>query len=87
MGIGRSSQDLGARIEARYAEQMAAGFLAEVAALRSDPRGLSRTAAQALGYKELLEHLEGRASLEEALRPGGAAHPPVRPAPAGLVPP
>ncbi len=67
VGIGRSSQDLGARIEARYADQLAAGFLAEVEALRAHPQGLSRTAAQALGYKELLEHLEGRASLEDAV--------------------
>ena len=32
-----------------------------------DPQGLSRTAAQALGYQELLEHLEGRASLDDAV--------------------
>ena len=28
---------------------------------------LSRTARQALGYKELLDHLEGRAGLDEAV--------------------
>ena len=27
---------------------------------------MSRTAAQALGYKEMIDHIEGRASLEEA---------------------
>jgi tRNA dimethylallyltransferase len=29
--------------------------------------GLSRTAGQALGYKELIDHLEGRATLAEAI--------------------
>ena len=43
-----------ARIEARYAAQLAAGFLDEVRAL---PPELSRTARQALGYRELLAHL------------------------------
>ncbi len=28
---------------------------------------MSRTARQALGYKELIEHLEGRATLDEAV--------------------
>ena len=31
------------------------------------PAGLSRTARQALGYRELLEHLEGRVPLVEAV--------------------
>ena len=35
--------------------------------LHGDPRGLSRTASQALGYKELIAHLEGELSLEEAV--------------------
>lgn len=52
------------RIDARYDAQMKAGFLAEVKAL---PRDLSRTAAQALGYKELLAHIAGELSLEDAL--------------------
>jgi tRNA dimethylallyltransferase len=36
--------------------------------LHADPRGLSRTAAQALGYRELQEHLLGRLALEDALQ-------------------
>lgn len=58
---------LAARIEARVHQMMAAGLLEEVRALVSDPRGLSRTAAQALGYTELIDHLEGRSSLDEAV--------------------
>ncbi len=67
LGLARPPEELAARIEARYAQQMAAGFLDEVAALRAHPNGLSRTAAQALGYKELLAHLDGELSLDEAL--------------------
>jgi tRNA dimethylallyltransferase len=46
---------------------MEAGFLAEVERLAARPEGLSRTARQALGYRELLAHLAGEASLDEAL--------------------
>lgn len=67
VGLTRPAEDLAARIEARYAGQLDAGFLAEVATLRAHPRGLSRTAAQALGYKELMAHLAGELSLEEAV--------------------
>jgi tRNA dimethylallyltransferase len=67
VGLARPADDLAARIEARYSAQLDAGFLAEVAALRDHPNGISRTAAQALGYKELLTHLDGALSLEEAV--------------------
>ncbi len=53
------------RINARYDRQMAAGMLAEVEAVYRS--GMSRTAAQALGYRELIDHLEGRLGLDEAL--------------------
>jgi tRNA dimethylallyltransferase len=53
------------RIERRYAAQMAAGFLEEVQRLRET--GPSHTAAQALGYRELLAHLDGHTTLDEAL--------------------
>ncbi len=53
------------RISTRYQEQMDAGFLDEVRLLSAG--GVGRTAAQALGYKELLAHIAGEYSLEEAL--------------------
>ena len=56
-----------ARITARYHDQLAAGFLDEVRRLLGHPRGLSRTARQALGYREMLDHVAGLASLDEAL--------------------
>ena len=56
-----------ARIAARYEQQVADGFLDEVRGLAARERGLSRTAAQALGYRELLAHLRGACSFDEAL--------------------
>ena len=47
---------------------------------------LSREAAQALGYREIGEHLDGRRSLAETDRRGSAADPAVRQAAADLVP-
>jgi tRNA dimethylallyltransferase len=55
---------LAQRIEARYRQQLAAGFLDEVRRLQSR---MSRTARQALGYKELLAHLAGEWTLEDAV--------------------
>ncbi len=45
-----------------------AGLLEEVRQLASRPGGLSRTARQALGYRELLAHVELGVPLEEAVR-------------------
>lgn len=54
-------------IEDRVAGWLAAGWLEEVRRLAARPAGLSRTARQALGYKELLAHVEGSTSLDEAV--------------------
>jgi tRNA dimethylallyltransferase len=58
---------LAARIEARVHGMIDGGLLDEVRRLREAPGGLSRTAAQALGYKELITHLDGACSLDEAV--------------------
>ncbi len=55
------------RISARVQAMVADGLVAEVQALAAEPAGLSPTARQALGYKEIIDHLEGRASLEQAI--------------------
>jgi tRNA dimethylallyltransferase len=67
LGVALPDEIVAARIEARYEAQLAAGFLDEVRRLVADRRGLSRTARQALGYKELLGYLAGRATLDEAV--------------------
>ena len=55
------------RIAERYQRQLDDGFLDEVRALEGLVGGLSRSAAQALGYKELLAHLRGDRTLEDAV--------------------
>jgi tRNA dimethylallyltransferase len=65
-GLRWSREVLAERIATRVHRMMAAGLLAEVEVLHGAGR-LSRTAAQALGYKELIDHLEGRCSLDEAV--------------------
>lgn len=67
VGLARPAAEQAERIEERFGAQMAAGFLEEVIALRSNPKGVSRTAAQALGYRELLAHLDGELPLDEAV--------------------
>lgn len=53
-------------IHSRVERMMAAGFLAEVAALRKAGFGHTRALA-ALGYKQLGQHLDGLLSLQEAV--------------------
>jgi len=66
VGLMLARDELARRIEARLDAQLAAGFLEETRALAARPDGLSRTAAQALGYREVLAHLSGACTLEDA---------------------
>jgi tRNA dimethylallyltransferase len=68
LGIRFDAPSVDRRIEERFTEWMSAGLLDEVRALADRPTGLSRTARQALGYRELLEHLEAGVPLDEAVR-------------------
>ncbi len=54
-------------IERRFRTLLDAGLLDEVRALAERPGGLSRTARQALGYRELLAHVEDGVPLDEAV--------------------
>ena len=65
VGLRWDRDRLDERIATRYQRQMDGGFLDEVRSLATGP--ISRTASQALGYKELLAHVQGRTSLDEAL--------------------
>lgn len=67
VGIALPPDVVSARIATRYEQQLAAGFLDEVRRLAARPQGLSRTARQALGYKELLAHLDGELDLDAAV--------------------
>ncbi len=57
--------ELDRRIAERYQAQMDEGFLDEV--IRVNEIGPSRTAAQALGYRELLAYVRGDTTLDDAL--------------------
>ena len=64
---------LAGRIAARYDAQLEHGFLDEVRVLADTHPPLSRTAAQALGYRQLLAHLAGRSDFDDAVESAVAA--------------
>ena len=66
VGLSVDRADMGPVIARRVRSMMAAGFLDEVRSLTATS-ALSRTARQALGYRELLEHVEGRCSEDESV--------------------
>ncbi len=66
IGLRWSKDDQNRRINARAKTMMEAGLLAEVESLLTEPAGLSAQAAQAVGYAEMIDHIQGRCSLEEA---------------------
>ena len=51
----------------RYKRQIEDGFVEEVKNLVSDGKELSKTASQALGYKQIISYIEGENTLEEAI--------------------
>lgn len=64
------TEQINRRINARVKQMMANGFLEEVRKLRDDQafeHGANMQAREALGYKQLLAHLEGRMPLEDAV--------------------
>ncbi len=67
VGVRPEPAETDRRIADRVEAMMAAGLLDEVARLAAAPGGLSRTARQALGYRELLAHLEEGLPLEAAV--------------------
>ncbi len=67
VGLAVPREQLDARIDARVRRMAADGLVEEVSALAA--RGLreGRTASRALGYAQVLDALDGRTTLEEAL--------------------
>jgi tRNA dimethylallyltransferase len=70
VGIPFVAAAVDARIEERFDRLVADGLVGEVRTLAGAPGGLSRTARQALGYREVLAHLEDGLPLDEALAEG-----------------
>ena len=66
VGIRWTREDLARRIAQRVDQMLADGLVDEVRGLLDSDPPMSRTAAQALGYKEMIDHIEGRASLTAA---------------------
>jgi len=67
MALRREKTDLHDRIGRRVDAMMAAGLLDEVRRLASAPEPLGKEASQSLGYAEMLAHLNGECTLEEAV--------------------
>lgn len=68
IGLDVELEVLDERLEARFRRWMDEGLLEEVRALLERPGGLGRTARQAVGYRQLLAHLENEVPLEECVR-------------------
>ncbi|MCY2929100.1 MAG: tRNA (adenosine(37)-N6)-dimethylallyltransferase MiaA [Planctomycetota bacterium] len=66
IGLRRDRADQARRINLRAKRMMDLGLRDEVSALLAEPAGLSLQAAQAVGYAEMIDHLQGLCSLEEA---------------------
>ncbi len=67
VGLRHDPAALDERIATRFHRLMELGFLDEVHSLAAPPGGLSKTARQALGYRELLSHIEEDVPLESAV--------------------
>jgi tRNA dimethylallyltransferase len=66
IGIRWSRDELARRIAVRVDAMIVDGLVDEVRHLLAEQPPMSRTATQALGYKEMIDHVEGRSSLAVA---------------------
>jgi tRNA dimethylallyltransferase len=65
IGVRRPREDLSVRIDARVRRMIVDGLIDEVRGLAA--AGFSRTSGQALGYKEILQYLDGQIGKDEAI--------------------
>jgi tRNA dimethylallyltransferase len=65
--LRRSREEQHARIERRVDRMIEQGLIDEVRRLTAKGQSLSRTAAQAVGYREVLDYLAGRQNLHETV--------------------
>ncbi len=65
--LDRPRDELYGRIDQRVDLMFQAGLVAEVRGLAFRPESLSRTARQAVGYREVLEHVHGEHSLPQTI--------------------
>ncbi|MHC4226066.1 MAG: tRNA (adenosine(37)-N6)-dimethylallyltransferase MiaA [Planctomycetota bacterium] len=66
IGLRREKADASGRINKRVRKMIAAGLIDEVKSLLGEQKPLSKQARCAIGYAEIIDHLHGKTSLEEA---------------------
>lgn len=66
IGLRREKADASSRINKRVKKMIQAGLVGEVEALLAEKKPLSKQARCAIGYAEIIEHLDGKMSLEDA---------------------
>ena len=67
IGLRMEKTDANSRINKRVKKMIAAGLVDEVKSLLAEDKPLSRQARCAIGYAEIIDHLKGKNSLEEAI--------------------
>jgi len=67
IGLGREKTEESRRINARVKKMIADGLVDEVNSLLAEEKPLSPQARSAIGYAEIIDYLNGRHSLEEAV--------------------
>jgi len=67
IGLRREKSEENKRINARVKKMFDTGFVDEVKDLLAEEKPLSRQAASAIGYAEIIEHLKGNLSLDDAI--------------------
>jgi tRNA dimethylallyltransferase len=67
IGLRREREDQARRINERVRRMIAEGLVDEVKSLLAESEPLSTAARQALGYAEIIKHLEGSYSLADAV--------------------
>jgi tRNA dimethylallyltransferase len=66
IGLDWEKEALNRRINSRVKQMLADGWVEETRALLQTFGRLSKTAGEATGYRQIIEHLEGRLSLDDA---------------------
>ncbi|MFC1738849.1 tRNA (adenosine(37)-N6)-dimethylallyltransferase MiaA [Planctomycetota bacterium] len=67
IGLRRERTIENQRINARVKKMMTSGLVDEAKSLLAEEKSLSRQAGCAIGYAEIIEHLQGKSTLQEAI--------------------
>jgi tRNA dimethylallyltransferase len=67
IGLRREKADTSSRINKRVKKMISAGLVDEVKSLLEEEKSMSKQARCAIGYAEIIEHLSGKTSLEDAV--------------------